>query len=198
MFTRRTATVIISAPDASCARTITAGDEYLPVPTINRDENDLSAIFRTSNFLIPNSQFLILPAAHKVHHFDLVALADDGGGERVAFQHDEIVLDGNAACVDRKLREKLADGQGSGNLVRVAVQHNVQISHAYSSEFRIKMHECRSTAPPSSPGINATPPARARSSTCSTMPRITASRSRCATRSCSTRGTCRDSASTRW
>ena len=44
MFTRRTATVIISAPEASCACTITAGDEYLPVPTISRDENVLPAI----------------------------------------------------------------------------------------------------------------------------------------------------------
>ena len=44
MFTRRTATVIISAPDASCAFTITAGDEYLPVPTRRRDENVLPAI----------------------------------------------------------------------------------------------------------------------------------------------------------
>ena len=46
MFTRRTATVIISAPDASCACTITAGDEYLPVPTKRRDENVLSAIVK--------------------------------------------------------------------------------------------------------------------------------------------------------
>ena len=37
MFTRRTATVIISAPEASCACTITAGDEYLPVPTKSRE-----------------------------------------------------------------------------------------------------------------------------------------------------------------
>ena len=48
MFTRRTATVIISAPDASCACTMTAGEEYLPVPTIRRDENVLSAIVNRS------------------------------------------------------------------------------------------------------------------------------------------------------
>ena len=30
MFTRRTATVTMSAPEASCACTITAGDEYFP------------------------------------------------------------------------------------------------------------------------------------------------------------------------
>ena len=39
MFTRRTATVTMSAPDASCACAITACDGYLPVPTMSRDEN---------------------------------------------------------------------------------------------------------------------------------------------------------------
>jgi hypothetical protein len=48
MLTRRTATVIISAPEASCAWTMTAGDEYLPVPTISRDVNVLSAMVKIS------------------------------------------------------------------------------------------------------------------------------------------------------
>jgi hypothetical protein len=48
MFTRLTATVIISAPDASCAFTMTDGEEYLPVPTINREVNVLSAIVKLS------------------------------------------------------------------------------------------------------------------------------------------------------
>ena len=48
MFTRRTATVIISAPDASCAFTITDGDEYLPVPTIRRDVKVLPAMVKVS------------------------------------------------------------------------------------------------------------------------------------------------------
>ena len=41
MFTRRTATVTISAPDASCACAMTGVDGYLPVPTISRDVNVL-------------------------------------------------------------------------------------------------------------------------------------------------------------
>src|SRR6185295_28060 len=48
MLTRRTATVTISAPEASCAWTMTVGEEYLPVPTIRRDENVLSAIVNRS------------------------------------------------------------------------------------------------------------------------------------------------------
>src|SRR5689334_24900788 len=42
--TRRTATVTISAPDASIARTISSFERYLPVPTIRRDRNARPAI----------------------------------------------------------------------------------------------------------------------------------------------------------
>ena len=48
MFTRLTATVIISAPEASCAFTMTDGDEYLPVPTMRREVKVLSAIVKVS------------------------------------------------------------------------------------------------------------------------------------------------------
>ena len=44
MFTRRTATVTMSAPEAACACAITACDEYLPVPTISRDAKVRPAI----------------------------------------------------------------------------------------------------------------------------------------------------------
>ena len=44
MLTRRTATVTMSAPDASWARCMTGNDEYLPVPTIRRDLNSRPAI----------------------------------------------------------------------------------------------------------------------------------------------------------
>src|SRR5260221_12736757 len=45
--TRRTATVTICVPAASCAAFITACDEYLPVPTASRDEKVRSAITRS-------------------------------------------------------------------------------------------------------------------------------------------------------
>ena len=44
--TRRTATVTISAPEASCAATITSGEGYLPVPTMRRERNVRPAIVR--------------------------------------------------------------------------------------------------------------------------------------------------------
>ena len=59
MFTRRTATVIISAPEASCAFTMTAGDEYLPVPTMRRDVKVLSAIVKCVHRYPPPTKFTI-------------------------------------------------------------------------------------------------------------------------------------------
>src|SRR5687767_12415910 len=54
MFTRRTATVTMSAPEAACACAITACDEYFPVPTIRRDLNSRPAI--TNGVSAINSQ----------------------------------------------------------------------------------------------------------------------------------------------
>ena len=50
MFTRRTATVTMSAPDASCAACMIACDGYLPVPTIRREEKVRPAITRNQSF----------------------------------------------------------------------------------------------------------------------------------------------------
>ena len=46
--TRRTATVTISVPDASCAAFITWNEGYLPVPTTSREENVRPAIVKVS------------------------------------------------------------------------------------------------------------------------------------------------------
>src|SRR6266849_2560326 len=63
------ATVTMSAPDASCALTMTACDEYLPVPMMRRDANVLPAM----------EKVFMLSAADKIDDLDLIALAHDGG-----------------------------------------------------------------------------------------------------------------------
>src|SRR5687767_5242779 len=65
MFTRRTATVTMSAPDASCARAMTGCDGYLPVPMISRDWNVRPAITNGESVIqkIPN-----LKSAHSINH----------------------------------------------------------------------------------------------------------------------------------
>src|SRR6185295_14440747 len=109
MLTRRTATVIISAPEASCAWTMTAGDEYLPVPTMSRDRKVLPAMTKLSMAMLNPLLRMLLPyhhtegwrrnpavdrlsAADKVHDFHFVAVVYLGRVERCALQHDEVVL----------------------------------------------------------------------------------------------------------
>src|SRR5262249_40869528 len=116
MLTRRTATVIISAPDASCACTITVCEEYFPVPTISRDENGLSAIVNRS----------ISSATDEVDDFDLIPFANRRAIQQVALDDDQVVLDRNAARVDVQPREEFGDRQGAGELVCIAVQRDAQ------------------------------------------------------------------------
>src|SRR5882724_875316 len=133
MFTRRTATVIISAPDASCALTMTAFDEYLPVPTIRRDVNVLSAIVKESisvfSFLFSLLTFSS-SATDKIHDFHRIALVNQRGRERVPLEDHEVELDGHAPPVDLQAREQIVHRHarrrpgGTGELMTIAVQRN--------------------------------------------------------------------------
>src|SRR5207247_11053704 len=107
MFTRRTATVIISAPDASCALTMTAADAYLPVPTMRREEKLLPAMIKLS-------EFMRLPAADKVDDVNLISLVHDKFVERPSLEYAAVMLDGDAARVDRETGMQLAIAKGTG------------------------------------------------------------------------------------
>src|SRR2546430_7878953 len=78
--TRRMLTVTICAPLASMASRMTTKSRYLPVPTSNRDSNDLPAMtsgspFSISRFPLSASRF-ISPSLHHGHDLDDVAIAD--------------------------------------------------------------------------------------------------------------------------
>src|SRR5262245_18655366 len=133
MFTRLTATVIMSAPEASCARTMTDGDEYLPVPTMSRDEKERPAITSVSDGVMSGLTFSTRAAAHEVDDFDLIARVDGGPIERRALEHDEVVFDGHASLVYVERGEQLADGQRSGELVRIAIERDGQRHELHSS-----------------------------------------------------------------
>ena len=94
----RTATVTITAPEASCAATITSGEGYLPVPTMRREGNVRPAIVRGVSIGCFDSWCAAsrpapvtragleagapcsLTAADEVDDFHLVACRDDGRG----------------------------------------------------------------------------------------------------------------------
>ncbi len=111
MFTRRTATVTMSAPEASCACAMTACDEYLPVPTISRDVNVRPAMVKVVSAIAkaclcvsvlcgPSHRRARLAAADEVHDLDAVAVTDERRRERMALENHEIVLDGDAPRID--------------------------------------------------------------------------------------------------
>jgi hypothetical protein len=106
--------VTMSAPDASCALTMTACDEYLPVPMMRRDANVLPAI----------EKVFMLSAADKIDDLYVIALAHDGGVKHRTLEDDEVVLDGDAARVDVEHRQQFADRERTGKVEGIAVQRN--------------------------------------------------------------------------
>ena len=51
MFTRRTATVMISAPEASSALRVCSNEAYLPVPMMSREPYSVPAMVSLSVFM---------------------------------------------------------------------------------------------------------------------------------------------------
>src|SRR5580765_4896103 len=107
MFTRRTATVTISAPEASCAACMIWWVGYLPVPMMSRDVNSRPAMTNRSVDILPsnlenpeNPENLILPAYDEVDDLDLISVRDRGRPVLVAFDDGEVALDGDRARVD--------------------------------------------------------------------------------------------------
>src|SRR3972149_521265 len=114
--TRRSATVTISAPDASCACFMISIVAYLPVPTISRDENSLP----------PRTRFvsLMLAAPHRSYDFHPVALAQ--GGRRVRALRRPLAVHGHRRDLarDAEVREQAFDAEPVGDLQLLAVHRD--------------------------------------------------------------------------
>src|SRR4029078_3606665 len=74
MFTRRTATVMISAPAASVAARVSSNERYLPLPTMSRARYSRPA--RTNGSLLG---MVVSAASDEVDHLDGVAVEEHGG-----------------------------------------------------------------------------------------------------------------------
>src|SRR5580765_8835342 len=145
MFTRRTATVIISAPDASCARCMTAYEEYFPVPTISRDVKVLPAMVSVSDTVSPWPSALALApltAADEVDDLHFIAFTDRRPVERVLPDDDEIVFDGHPAGIDVQPGQQSGDADGRRDFERVAVQFDDHFTAFYM------MCRCAERSPP--------------------------------------------------
>ena len=67
-----------------------------------------------------------LSASDEIHDFHLIALTDDCFIEGGAFEHGDVVLDGDAARVDLEVPEQFGDGQRTAELDPVPIQGNSQ------------------------------------------------------------------------
>src|SRR4029077_4714977 len=130
MFTRRTATVTMSAPEASCACAMTACDEYFPVPTMSREVKVRPAMVKGVSSSA-KAYLDVLSATHEVHDLDVVAVADESGRERGAPDDDQVVLDGNAPRVDVQPFQEFLHRQRLLEIIGIPVERN---AHGRGSE----------------------------------------------------------------
>src|SRR4051812_25231121 len=126
MLTRRTATVTMSAPDASCACCMIWWVGYLPVPMIRRERNSRPAMTK-------GSIRLILSPADEVDDLDLVAVLNVGPRVGVALDDDEVALDGDAARVDLEPGEKIGNRDRRVGREGIAIQHDAEAAAAHRS-----------------------------------------------------------------
>src|SRR5437868_5605226 len=106
MFTRRTATVTISAPEASIARRVSSKSLYLPVPTMSRERYSRPASTNGSFCWVMGAS----PATDELHDLDLIALADRPRAVLRRRQDVAVELDRDPSSAERELREKVGDG----------------------------------------------------------------------------------------
>jgi hypothetical protein len=120
MFTRRTATVTMSAPEALWAFAITAWELYFPLPMISRDVNARPAM--TSDV----SPGIRLASTHKIHDLDAIAVVHERLRKEGSPENLEIVLDRHTARIDRQFHEQVSDRKRLVEFEEFTVERDAQ------------------------------------------------------------------------
>src|SRR5262249_45097577 len=116
MFTRRTATVTISAPDASTARRVSSNERYFPVPTMRREWYSRPA--RTKGSVICST------APDEVDHLDGVAFAQRRALVCDARNDRTVHLDGDAPRAEAERGHQVGHGRAVGQRPGFVVHHH--------------------------------------------------------------------------
>src|SRR6185295_3402500 len=119
MLTRRTATVTISAPDASTAAAFSPRLLYLPVPTISRELNVRPATVQRSDETDCGA-FTSAPA-DEMDDLEGVPFRHPNLAESRARHDREVALDRDLPGVHPELAQHLCDGHSDCHPARVAV-----------------------------------------------------------------------------
>src|SRR6185436_1475104 len=110
-FTRRTATVTISAPERSIAARVSSPFLYLPVPTIRRELNVFPA----------SSKLSTLTSPHEGDDLDLIALREHALFPLLAAHDLEVHFNRDALALDRELLDQRFDRRTRFDPPRIAV-----------------------------------------------------------------------------
>src|SRR5262245_26811417 len=106
MFTRRTATVMISAPAASVARRVSSNERYLPLPTMSRER--YSRLARTKG---STCSMVVSAASDEMNDLDGVAVAQRGGRVVGARNDRAVHLDRDAPRPQVECRQQIGNGR---------------------------------------------------------------------------------------
>src|SRR3954468_15015375 len=158
--TRRTATVTISAPEASIAVAMVALSRYSPVPTMRRERNSrpprvngvsksVSGVVRIAVIVAPSGGLVVprrarddasgkitasrLASADEVHQLDRIARGQPGLAEAGAAHDLTVELDHHRSGVESQRLEQVEQRRRLGHATRLAVDDNFHIGHASPS-----------------------------------------------------------------
>src|SRR6267142_3954622 len=131
---------MISVPEASWASRMTSIEEYLPVPTISRDENSLPPRTRFVSYIR-------LPSPHGAHNLDLVAFRQRH--RRVRRLGRDLAVDGDrrVLALDVEQGEQALDGEPGLDIHRLAVDVDL---HRHKRPLPSSRVRPRSLPPPCS------------------------------------------------
>src|SRR5262245_32870813 len=128
MFTRRTATVTISAPEASTARRVSSNDRYFPVPTMSREPYSRPASVKVSFIDIAS------PASHEVDHLDRVPVAKDGRAVLGARHDGAVHLHGDSPRAEAERGDEISHRRPGGDRSRLVIEDDLHDTRHASSD----------------------------------------------------------------
>src|SRR5881275_789411 len=132
--TRRTATVTISAPDASMARTIVSLSRYLPVPTMRREWKVRPPMVNGVSRSVSTAVAIGSPPSHEMHQLDRVPRSYSDLAQRGPADDGAVVLHHDGARVELERSEQLEQRHAPRYRAALPVQRDIdRVAHCVSS-----------------------------------------------------------------
>src|SRR5687768_16698340 len=126
MLTRRTATVTISAPDASTAAAFCSTLLYLPVTTISREVKVRPATVQLSALICSGA--FTSASADDPDDFIIVPVFDRDLAKQRAWHHREVALDRDSLRVEPDFADHVGDAHRPHDPAMLAVDANPKAS----------------------------------------------------------------------